>query len=125
MACVSTFVLACRPSFYNRHSLDLEGLDYPILFTVYVYTCIGGCIVRTLFYPTLTLPVDDCGPPPAIPGGTVDSTETVYLSEANYSCESGFRVQPPASSLRVCEVGGVWSGDNGTCQREFVYLSLY
>ncbi|XP_064397056.1 sushi, von Willebrand factor type A, EGF and pentraxin domain-containing protein 1-like isoform X3 [Halichondria panicea] len=60
--------------------------------------------------------IEDCGPPPAISDGTVDSTGTVYLSEAAYSCETGFRVQPLASSVRVCEVGGVWSGENGACQ---------
>ena len=72
-----------------------------------------------------TVPVDDCGSPPAISDGTVDSTDTVYLSEAVYSCETGFRVQPPASSVRVCEVGGVWSGENGTCQRKFVSNTVH
>ena len=72
----------------------------------------------------LNFSVEDCGPPPAISDGTVDSTGTVYLSEAAYSCETGFRVQPPASSVRVCEVGGVWSGENGACQREFVSFGI-
>ncbi len=68
--------------------------------------------------------VQDCGPPPDIEGGDVVYSDTVYLSEAMYTCESGFRVQPPASSVRVCEEGGMWE-ESGTCERELRILNNY
>ena len=62
--------------------------------------------------------VEDCGPPLAINGTNVTYTNTVYLSEAVYSCSSGFRIQPADSEVSVCLAGGMWSVESASCERE-------
>ena len=61
--------------------------------------------------------VVDCGQPGNPVNGQVDmSSETIFMSTATYTCNSGYDLIGPIS--RTCGSDGVWSPAAPTCERK-------
>ena len=58
--------------------------------------------------------ITDCGDPGALIDGTVTlSSGTTYLSEATFSCDTGYTLS--AVVTRICQADTTWSNANPTC----------
>lgn len=58
-----------------------------------------------------------CGPPPAVPQGTVEGTDFRWGASISYRCVPGFQLSH--SAILSCEGHGVWRGDPPQCLREY------
>ena len=45
-------------------------------------------------------------------------------NNSRYSCNVGYRLDPPKYAVRSCGVLGHWQGSNPICRREYVILGL-
>ena len=62
--------------------------------------------------------VVDCGAPPLIENGNIDtSSGTTFGLQITYTCQSGFVRQ--GLETRTCQDDGTWGGDAPTCQRKY------
>lgn len=67
---------------------------------------------------SLSFPAADCGELEPPMNGTVTFNLTTVGSEAQYTCDMPFVVEPMGSSIRICEFNGGearWSGTEPTC----------
>lgn len=55
----------------------------------------------------------DCGAPPKPTNGNATYTTTVYMSQAMYSCSSGYMLS--GATTRSCQSDGTWSATTPTC----------
>ena len=49
----------------------------------------------------------------------MDYNSTLYLSQANYSCNPGHELMG-GNVTRACLLTGMWSGEDPVCQGEYV-----
>lgn len=56
----------------------------------------------------------DCGALPEVQNGRAATSETVFQSVANYSCDNGYNLVGVPS--RTCESNAVWSGAEPECK---------
>ena len=60
-------------------------------------------------------PAVDCGPPPTLTNGQVDSSSgTTFGSTVTYTCDTGYTLN--ASSLLTCRCDGNWFPVAPTCE---------
>ena len=59
----------------------------------------------------------DCGTPPGIDNGSVQSSSTVFGGVANYTCDTGYRLAS-GDSQRICMSNGEWSNEDIKCQTQ-------
>lgn len=65
----------------------------------------------------------DCPPPTAPEFGSADFTSLAPGSQVDFSCNRGFEVTGPSSSL--CLVTSEWEYPAPTCQRELLFPFFY
>ena len=70
----------------------------------------------TIHYYTLSLSVVDCGIPLSVLDGNVNFTDTVFGSQATYTCLYGYNIT--GDITRVCLADGTWSGSVPFCERK-------
>ena len=56
----------------------------------------------------------DCGNLTDIDNGYISYSSTLYSSVATYTCDRGYYISA-GDSVRTCEHGGTWSGQQPTC----------
>ena len=62
--------------------------------------------------------VVDCGIPPSVLDGNVNFTDTVFSSQATYTCLHGYNIT--GDITRICLVDGTWSGSVPFCERKLL-----
>ena len=70
--------------------------------------------------PTFLLVAVDCGPLNNPMNGMVALDGTTFMNEANYSCNAGYMVV--GMTTRICGENGQWSGNNSTCDCEYMHI---
>ena len=91
-------------------SLDHESW----LLRVYSYIYIGAILTIVVFFLVGVVCPDLENPE----NGVVSlSNETVFGSQATYTCNDGL-VLSPGDDTRTCEANGQWSGTDPTCGRQ-------
>lgn len=71
--------------------------------------------MRNIPLNSFVAPLDiDCGPPPSIVNGMVESATTHYGSLAEYRCNEGYRLANGAER-RLCLENATWSGSDPAC----------
>ena len=68
--------------------------------------------------------VVDCGELSDPENGQVMYPSTVYLSQAVYSCDTGYELSGTGSTLRICRANGQWTSFPPECNRKYTELAL-
>ena len=77
--------------------------------------CFSTELVTVFFTPCRFLSAVDCGDLKQPLNGQVFFQSTLFLSEATYSCNSGFELV--GEGTRTCQANGQWSGEEPQCHR--------
>lgn len=109
MGCARNHYKVCKPH-------TAWALQYPSG----TFICLSSA--RLVLYAYLSpFAVVNCGAPPSLTSplnGDVEFMDTIFLSTATYSCDTGYRLMGPI--VRECQANGMWSGGTSPpfCQSE-------
>ena len=92
-----------------------SGLELNLLVNVSASISIGH-VGRGSTNCFISFSVVNCGPLTSPSHGQVSATSTTFGSVASYICDTGYNLQGP--DIRTCQVDGIWSGTNPTCESE-------
>ena len=91
------------------------SLTAPICVGKYQLLFINGELSLSSSFLVISFLAVDCGALKPPSDGQVFFQSTLFLSEATYSCNSGFELVGEAT--RTCQANGQWSGEEPQCQR--------